>query len=111
MSITPPAKREDAIFEIVNHLNRGSHLITSVEERDWVADLNLIAGGRAKTSAAYDSALKYLRAGSALLTEEIWERNYELVFAIEYLMAECELLTGDMQAAEIRLSRLATLGR
>ena len=104
---TPPAKREEAIFEIVNQLNRGSHLITSVEDRERVADLNLIAGRRAKTSTAYDSALKYLRAGSALLTEETWERNYELVFAIEYLMAECELLTAEKVAAENRMSRLA----
>ena len=103
---TPPAKRDEAIFEIVNQLNRGSHLIASVEERERVADLNLIAGRRAKTSTAYDSALKYLRAGSALLTEETWERNYELVFSIEYLMAECELLTAEMAAAENRLSRL-----
>ena len=104
---TPPAKREEAIFEIVNQLNRGSHLITSVEERERVADLNLIAGRRAKISTAYDSALKYLRAGIALLTEETWERNYELIFAIEYLMAECELLTADKVTAEDRMSRLA----
>ena len=60
---TPAAKREEAIFEIVNQLNRGSHLITSVEDRERVAELNLIAGRRAKISTAYDSALKYLRAG------------------------------------------------
>jgi PAS domain S-box-containing protein len=108
---TPPAKREEAIFEIVNQLNRGLHLITSVEERERVADLNRIAGRRAKISTAYVSALKYLRAGSALLTEETWERNYELVFSIEYLLAECELLTADMQAAEIRMSRLAERAR
>ena len=33
-------------------------------------------------------------AGRALLTEDTWDHNYELIFAIEYLMAECELLTG-----------------
>ncbi len=108
---TPAAKREEAIFEIVNQLNRGSHLIASVEEREQVADLNLIAGRRAKISTAYDSALKYLRAGSALLTEETWERNYELMFSIECLMAECELLTAEMSAAETRLSRLAERAR
>jgi len=108
---TPRAKRDEAIFEIVNQLNRGSHLIASVEERERVAELNLSAGRRAKSSTAYDSALTYLRAGSALLTEETWERNYELVFSIEYLLAECELLTADMQAAEIRVSRLAERAR
>ena len=108
---TPPAKREEAIFEIVNQLNRGSHLIASVDDRERVADLNLIAGRRAKTSTAYDSALKYLKAGSTLLTEETWERNYELVFAIEYLIAECELLTAQKVAAENRMSRLAQLAK
>jgi PAS domain S-box-containing protein len=104
---TPPAQRDEAIFEIVNQLNRGSHLITSVEERERVAELNLIAGRRARNSAAYESALKYLRAGSALLTTETWARRYDIVFAIELLMAECELLTADMVAAEHRLLRLA----
>jgi predicted ATPase len=108
---TPPARRDEAIFEIVNQLNRGSHLIGSVEERQRVAELNLIAARRAKTSTAYDSALKYLRAAAALLTEDTWARNYELVFSIELLMAECELLTAEMQAAEIRLSRLAERAR
>jgi PAS domain S-box-containing protein len=108
---TPPAKREEAIFEIVNQLNRGSHLIASVEERERVADLNLIAGKRAKSATAYDAALKYLRAGSALLTEETWQRNYELVFSIEHLMAECEMLTAEMVAAEDRMLRLSQRAR
>jgi PAS domain S-box-containing protein len=90
---TPADKREEAIFEIVNQLNRGSHLITSVEDRERVAELNLIAGRRAKLSTAYNSALQYLRAGRALLLEETWERNHQLIFSIEYLTAECELLT------------------
>jgi len=104
---TPAEKREEAIFEIVNQLNRGSHLISSVEERERVADLNLIAGQRAKISTAYESALKYLRAGRSLLTEATWERNYRLSFSIDYLMAECELLTAEKSAAENRLSSLA----
>ncbi|HET9395663.1 MAG TPA: hypothetical protein VFO36_06370, partial [Nitrospiraceae bacterium] len=100
-------KREEVIFEIVNQLNRGSHLISSAEERERVAELNLIAGRRAKTATAYASALKYLAAGRALLTEETWDHNYELIFSIEYLMAECELLTADMEGSESRLSVLA----
>jgi PAS domain S-box-containing protein len=108
---TPPEKLEEGIFEIVNQLNRGAHLITSAQERERVAELNLIAGRRAKTSTAYASALKYLAAGRALLTDESWDQNYELIFSIECLMAECELLTASMVAAEDRLSLLAQRAR
>src|SRR5262249_47729965 len=104
---TPPDQLEERSFEIVNQLNRGHHLITSLAERERSAELNLIAGKRAKMSTAYASALKYLRAGAALLTDETWNHNYELIFPIEYLLAECELLTADMDAAETRLSMLA----
>jgi predicted ATPase len=90
----------------LNQLNRGSHVITSVEEGQKVADLNLVAGRRAKISTAYVSALRYLRAGSVLLVEETGERNYTLLFSIQRLMAECEPLTGEMSKAEDRLSRL-----
>jgi PAS domain S-box-containing protein len=103
---TPAAKREEAIFEIVNQLNRGSYLLTSEKDREYVAELNLTAGRRAKASTAYASALKYLGAGRALLTEGTWERNYALIFSTEFLMAECELLTADKVAAENRLSLL-----
>jgi len=110
-SWTAPAEIEEKIFEIVNQLNRGAHLITSREERDRVAELNLIAGRRAKMSTAYASALAYLAAGRALLTEESWDDNYELIYGVEFHLAECELLTAHMAAAEDRLSMLAQRAR
>ena len=102
-----PEKLEEGIFEIVSQLNRGSHLIMSIEERERVAELNLMAGRRAKTSTAYASALRHLYSGRGLLTDETWKRNHDLIFSIEHLLAECELLTADMSAAENRLSMLA----
>jgi PAS domain S-box-containing protein len=103
----PPEKLEERIFEIVNQLDGASHLITSVEERERVAELNLIAARRAKNAIAYGAAIKYLSAGRAMLTEASWGQRYELIFSIEHLRAECELLTADMEAAEKRLSMLA----
>ena len=50
---TPPEKLDEGIFEIVNQLNRGAHLIMLTEERERVAELDLIAGRRAKASTAY----------------------------------------------------------
>ena len=45
-----PEQREEAIFDIVNQFNRGASLITSRDEREQVAELNLLAGKRAKAS-------------------------------------------------------------
>ena len=105
---TPPEKREETSFEIVNQLNRGAALITSQGEREQLAELNLAAGKRAGASTAYGSALTYLAAGAALLPEDAWERRQELAFALQLHSADCEMCTGALQAAEERLAALAT---
>jgi predicted ATPase len=105
---TPTEKREEAIFEIVNQFNRGAALITSREERDQTAELNLIAAKRAKASTAYASALNYLITGGAMLADDCWERRRELTFALEFHRAECEFLTDQSVAAEQRLTKLSS---
>ena len=104
----PPEKREEAIFEIVNQFNRGATLITSPDERERLAELNLLAGERARASTAYASALKYLSTGTALLGDDCWERRHELAFALELHGAECEFLTGESAAAAKRLTVLSS---
>jgi len=105
---TPPEKLEESIFEIVNQLNRGAALITSLDERERLAELNLIAGKRAKASTAYASALNYLITGSALLVDDNWGRRHQLSFQLELHRAECEFLTGESSAAEGRLAILSS---
>jgi predicted ATPase len=106
---TAAERRDEAVFEIVNQLNRGSNLISSQDEREQLAELNLIAGRRAKASAAYASALTYLTAGAALLREDSWEHRHELTFALELHRGECEFLTGGpLPEAEQRLAALST---
>jgi predicted ATPase len=105
---TPPGKRDETVFEIVNQINRGAPLITSRGEREQLAELNLIAGKRAMSSAAYASALNYLIAGAALLVDDSWKRRHELAFALELRRAECEFLTGEVAAAAERLTKLSS---
>jgi PAS domain S-box-containing protein len=105
---TPRDKREEVIFEIVNQLNRGAVLITSQDEREQLAEYNLMAGKRAKDATAYASALTYFTAGRTLLPEDSWERYGALTFAFEIHRAECEFLTGAFAAAEERLSGLSS---
>ena len=104
----PPVEQEAAIFDVVNQLNRGVTLITSREEREHLAELNLRAGKRAKASTAYTSALTYLVVGATLLPEDSWERRHELTFELELLRAECEFLTGAMVASDERLKGLSS---
>jgi hypothetical protein len=104
---TPPVMREESVFEIVNQLNRGARLLASREDRQQAAELNLLAGVRAKTSTAYASALNYFMAGSVLLPDDIWQSAHWLIFSLELHRGECEFLTGDLTAAEGRLSRLS----
>jgi len=102
-----PQAMGESIFDVVNQLNRGSSLVELQEERERIAELNLLAGQRAKAAAAYVSALAYLTAGAALLAEDSWTRRHELTFQIEVNRGECEFLTGALVAAEARLARLS----
>ena len=108
LSDTRPEMQDEAIFDIVNQLNRGASLITSQNERDQVAKLNLIAGERAKASTAYPAALNYFMNGAALLADDSWRRHRDLVFSLELQRAECEFLIGQSAAAEKRLAMLST---
>jgi glycine cleavage system aminomethyltransferase T len=60
------------------HLDRAGALITGPKEREQVAELNLIAGKRAKAAAAYVAALQYFSAGRGLLGEDGWELSCRL---------------------------------
>jgi PAS domain S-box-containing protein len=104
---TPTEKREEAVFDIVGHLNRGAALITQREERDQLAEFNLVAGKRAKRSTAYASALTYLTVGMTQLAEDRWERRRGLIFALELERAECEFSTGQVSIADERLAMLS----
>jgi PAS domain S-box-containing protein len=99
--------RDEMIFDIVNHFNRGATLVGSAVEREQVAELNLTAGKRAKASTAYASALRYLTAGTTLLADDTWDRRHNLIFDLELNRAECELLTGAPADAERRLTILS----
>ena len=105
---TPPEQRTEVVFGIVTQLNRGAALITADDEREQLAELNLLAGRRAKAAAAYASALVYLVAGADVLPEDCWDRRHDLAFALELHRAECEYVTGQFAPAEARLASLAT---
>lgn len=95
---TPDRLLMDKIFYIVNHLNTGRSQITSSDEQIDIVRLNLLAGKKAKASAAYDSALAYFSAGIDLLHEPDWKTHYEILYDIHLLAAEAAYLNADFSA-------------
>src|SRR5262245_1031810 len=97
---TSLAAREEHIFAMVHQLNLGRGLLAEQTARDEVAALNLAAGRRASTSAAYAPAFSFLCTGLELAGAEVWERNYALALALHTEAAEAAYLSGHFDAME-----------
>lgn len=97
---TADGEMERAIFEIVNQLDLGAPLLSSREERETVAELNLAAGRKAKAAAAHEPAMGYLTAGMALLEADRWQERYDLVFGLHFERAQCAYMAGKLAEAE-----------
>jgi PAS domain S-box-containing protein len=105
---TAPDAVEDDVFEIVGQLNRGAALITAPEERVRLAELNLLAGRRARAATAFAMAHTHFATGAVMLPEDGWEQHYALSFTLALQRAECEFLAGEHATANTRLAELAT---
>ncbi|MHC5822464.1 MAG: AAA family ATPase, partial [Nostoc sp.] len=79
---TSPQEIEANIFDIVNHLNQGIDIIIQQSQKYELAQLNLIAGKKAKASTAYRAAVNHFTFGRELLIEESWQTNYKLTFEL-----------------------------
>ncbi len=112
---TAPTASELAenIFDIVNQLNIGVEFITNQEQRNELANFNLIAGKKAKSSAAYEAALKYFNAGLELLPDRAWQSHYDLIMELHAEALELSYINTDFERAfqlsEVIISRSKTL--
>jgi predicted ATPase/class 3 adenylate cyclase len=91
---------DEQLISIVDHLNRGRTLITDDDERLALAESNLRAGGRAKRSSAYDSALEFLGVGLEMLGADGWLRHYELTMSLTREHQQCAYLTARYDVAD-----------
>src|SRR3984957_14956503 len=99
--VAEPAQEPGAekIYHLVHQLNLGSALISKWPERVRAAELNFVAGRKAKASTAYASASNYLAAGIAILSDEGWQRSYDLMLGLFLERTECEILKPNLEQA------------
>ncbi len=91
---------EGNIFSIVDQMNSGLDLLTSESERDSLAELNLLAGKRAKASAAYQPALTYFQTALQLLGNNAWSRQYKLSLSLHEETAEVAVINENYALAD-----------
>ncbi|MGD1805960.1 trifunctional serine/threonine-protein kinase/ATP-binding protein/sensor histidine kinase [Dapis sp. BLCC M126] len=93
-------EQDTNIFTIVNHWNQGIELIADSTEKDYLMQLNLKSGEKAKGSAAYGAALQYFQTAISLVNVESWQTNYPLTLKLHENYAEAAYLTGDFELME-----------
>ncbi|WP_418006845.1 AAA family ATPase [Nostoc piscinale] len=91
---TPATQIDTYIFEIVNHLNIGIDLITQPDKQLELAELNLLAGRKAK-GVAYNAAVKYCTQGIDLLPADAWREHYQLTLNLHNERLEAACLNTD----------------
>ncbi len=98
---TAPTVSEIAenIFDIVNQLNIGVEFISDGEQRNQLANFNLIAGKKAKSSAAYEAALKYFNIGIELLPDSAWDNHYSLIMELHLEALELSYINTEFELA------------
>ncbi len=103
------SKRTDEIFDMVNHLNNGICFIQEKDDRLELADLNIMAGNKAKKSTAFAVALSYFETAESLLSEEEWALMPDKYFALLVEQASTALLSGDLFKADAICGHLSKI--
>ncbi|MCU0445058.1 MAG: trifunctional serine/threonine-protein kinase/ATP-binding protein/SpoIIE family protein phosphatase [Microscillaceae bacterium] len=93
-------KREQFIFDIVNQWNLGIDLLQNETERHFLAELNYIAGTKARDSAAYEPAFNYLQIAISLLSENSWESEYKFTLQVFCEALQAAFLKGDLMLTQ-----------
>jgi predicted ATPase/signal transduction histidine kinase len=101
LSHTKSSELNENIFAIVNQLNMGIDLITNQDEKNQLSQLNLIAGGKAKSATAYEAAVRYFQVGLRLLSGDSWQKQYELTLNLYVEAVEAAYLNINFEQAAI----------
>lgn len=95
-----PEELDPILFDLVNHLNAGSGLMTDPAECAVLTRLNLRAAVKARDASAYQSALAYVNQARRLAGEDIWAEDYPFALDLHKTAADVDYLTGGFSEAQ-----------
>ncbi|WP_215396231.1 ATP-binding sensor histidine kinase [Rheinheimera oceanensis] len=88
---------DDKLFRALEHLSVATLLLTDPLERRHIMNCALTAANKAKSANAWQSALYFIRFADSLLSDNC-ENHKQILVALRLALAECEILTGRLEA-------------
>ncbi|WP_432666123.1 AAA family ATPase [Wukongibacter baidiensis] len=95
---------EKRVFDIVTHLNISRELINDENDIRELAELNYMAGKKAKKSSAFILALEYLKLAIELIGKDIWTYDTALAIKLYTDAAEAAYSCGEYEIMENYIS-------
>ena len=104
----PQSEKSEQLFTIVTHWNLGRDAFKDKIDSEvdnekgikTIAELNLLAGKKAKDAAAFESAYNYFKSGIAVIETRGWEKQYDLTLALYIEAVESAYLNSDFVQME-----------
>ena len=102
---------EQDLYQIVDQLNHGLHLVEDEHERMQIARLNLHAGRDAKKLSAYSASVEYLKRSASLLDKKIWQEHYPLALDVHNEWIEACYLAVQYPEVEVLFNKILEHGK
>jgi predicted ATPase len=97
----------DTILLIASQINHGKECILKNDELCMpIVKLNMAAGKKAIDSCRHKTAYSYLKAASSLLSDDCWERYYDISLRLSFMTASAANSSCKCDDAEIILQRI-----
>jgi len=103
--------QEKNIFEIVDHLNIAYNLITNEIKKIKLAELNYSAAKKSHNSSAFENAYYYYDKGLSILSENLWDNEFNLLWALHKGLIETAFLTGKTEKMLYYLNKTDALAK
>jgi PAS domain S-box-containing protein len=102
---------EQDLYKIVDQLNHGLYLVEDQQEQMQIARLNLQAARAARKANAFETGLKYAKAGIELLGQNSWDQDYRLTLELQEQAALLAHAAGDIPGMEQHSEQVLQHGR